>query len=100
MFNWWKNFSFTKTLRTMGKSRRKVAGGTWCCCKSQKKGKQISSRRFRHHTNQLVRTCQFDGLPFRSYKPTSPWDLGGDGKWAIFRIKVDWDEDYLRWLRK
>jgi hypothetical protein len=31
---------------------------------------------------------------------TSPWDLGGDGKWAIFRIKVDWDEDYLRWLRK
>lgn len=76
----------------MGKSRRKVAGGTWCCCKSQKKGKQISSRRFRHHTNQLVRTCQFDGLPFRSYKLTSPWDLGGYGKWAIFGIKVDWDE--------
>ena len=84
----------------MGKSRRKVASGTWCCCKSQKKGKQISSRRFRHHSYQLVRTCQFDGLPFRSYELTSPWDLGGDGKWAIFRIKVDWDEDYLRWLRK
>lgn len=84
----------------MSKSRKKVAGGTCCCCKSQKKGKQVSSRRFRHKANQLVRTSRFEDLPFRPYELTSPWDLGGDGKWATFRMKVDWDDDYLRWLGK
>ena len=62
-----------------------MPGSTWCCCKSQKRRKQASSRKFRRKAHVLIH--QGDNLlPFKSYEVMSPWDLGGDGKhfWGFY----------------
>lgn len=82
----------------MGKSRKKVCGGTNCCCKSQKKGKQLASRRFRRKEHLMIAHQRFDSLPKRSFEITSPWDLGGDGK-RVYSWNPN-DEFYEKCLRK
>ncbi len=82
----------------MGKSRKKVCAGTNCCCKSQKKGKQIASRRFRRKEHLMIEHRMFDSLPRRSIEVTCPWDLGGDGK-SVY----SWNPHnpfYAKWIRK
>lgn len=82
----------------MSRSRKKVCGGTICCCKSQKRGKQIASRRFRCNVHRLMAIGKFDSLPIRSIELTSAWDLGGDGKTVYSRTPGD--EVYERYIRK
>ena len=64
----------------MGKSRKRTPVCTWCCCKSQKRGKQISHRKFRRLEQVLVHSEKFDILPNRQWEIVEQWDLGGDGK--------------------
>lgn len=64
----------------MSKSRKKICGGTNVCCKSQKRGKQFASRKFRRKAYQLLLKGRYDSLPQKSMEVTSPWNLGGDGK--------------------
>lgn len=82
----------------MGKSRKRVCAGTNCCCKSQKKGKQLASRRFRRKEHLLIEHKMFDSLPKRSLEVTCPWDLGGDGK-NVYSWDPN-DEFYAKWIRK
>lgn len=60
----------------MSRSRKKIAGTTWCTCKSRKKGKQMCHRKFRR--------C---GKFFKMIEAMDSWDLGGDGKQV-----VTWDK--------
>ena len=64
---------------------------TWCCCKSQKKGKQASNRKFRRKAHVLLHQGKAHLLPFKSFEVMSPWDLGGDGKhfWG-FHPEEEW----------
>ena len=64
----------------MSKSRKRFPAGTCCCCKSQKRGKQISHRKFRRREHVLMHNQHFEKLPRRQYEITCQWDLGGDGK--------------------
>ena len=63
----------------MSKSRKRFPAGTCCCCKSQKRGKQISHRKFRRREHVLMHNQRFEKLPRRQYEITCQWDLGGDG---------------------
>lgn len=82
----------------MSRSRKKVCGGTICCCKSQKRGKQIASRKFRRNEHRLMAMGKYHSLPIRSIEITSPWDLGGDGK-GVYSWDVK-EEIYLKFTRK
>ena len=64
----------------MSKSRKRFPAGTCCCCKSQKRGKQISHRKFRRLEHVLMHNYHFEKLPMLQYELTRQWDLGGDGK--------------------
>lgn len=82
----------------MSKSRKKTPVSTWCCCKSQKKGKQESHRKFRRRENMLVSSGRYEYLPYRQWEIVEQWDLGGDGKvyWGHFPSEK-W---YIRLMRK
>ena len=67
-------------------------------CKSQKRGKQIASKRFRRRVRILMRLRKYERLPYRSTELTSPWDLGGDGK-CFYGYHPD-KEWYARIMRK
>lgn len=82
----------------MGKSKKKICGGTACCCKSQKHGKQLASRRFRRAEHRLIACMNYESLPLRSIELTSPWDLGGDGKY-VYTWDV-YDEVFRIYTRK
>ncbi len=84
------------TLETMGKSKKKIPAGTWCCCKSQKKGKQFSHRRFRRCERMVLLSGKEVLLPFRQMELTNQYDLGGDGK----RYYHPDDEWFVRVMRK
>ena len=64
----------------MSKSRKRTPVSTWCCCKSQKQGKQFCHRMFRRQERVMIHTNQFERLPCRQWEIVSQWDLGGDGK--------------------
>lgn len=64
----------------MSKSRKRTPAGTYCCCKSQKRGKQLSHRRFRRFERMMIQSGHDERLPIYQRELTSPWDLGGDGK--------------------
>jgi len=64
----------------MSRSRKRFPAGTCCCCKSQKRGKQISHRKFRRLEHVLMHNYHFEKLPMLQYELTRQWDLGGDGK--------------------
>ena len=82
----------------MGKSRKRVCAGTVYCCKSQKKGKQLASRRFRRREHLMINHERFNSLPVRSFEVTNPWDLGGDGK-MVYTWNSN-DEFYAKDIRK
>ena len=69
------NSVFVKKSR----SRKKFPAGVNCCCKSQKKGKKVASKRFRRKVKVLMHQESYEQLPFLSIELTSPWNLGGDG---------------------
>ena len=82
----------------MSRSKKRAPVSTGCCCKSQKRGKQRSSRKFRRFEHQMVATENYDRLLHRSYEVMEPWSLGGDGK---FYYKADpHDEWYTKLMRK
>ena len=64
----------------MSHSFKHFPAGTWICCKSQHKGKKRASRRFRRKATVLLHKGLYLDLPMKSIELTSPWDLGGDGK--------------------
>ena len=64
----------------MGKSRKRTSVSTFCCCKSQKRGKQTSHRRFRRREQEMMHSKILDKLPYRQREIVDQWDLGGDGK--------------------
>lgn len=72
----------------MSRSRKKVAGGTFAVCKSQKRGKQFSNRKFR----AMERLALHHGTepPHKQHEATEPWDLGGDGK-GIYGFGKEYD---------
>lgn len=81
----------------MSKSRKKFPAGTWCCCKSQKRGKVVASKRFRRRTKVLIQQERYANLPLKSIELTSTWDLGGDGKaFYGFHPECEWYEKVLR----
>ena len=83
---------------TMSRSRKRMPGSTWCCCKSQKKGKQASSRKFRRKAHVLLHQGKDHLLPLKSFEVMSPWNLGGDGK-AFFGFHPE-EEWYVKLMRK
>jgi hypothetical protein len=82
----------------MSKSRKRFPAGTCCCCKSQKRGKQISHRKFRRREHVLMHNQHFEKLPRRQYEITCQWDLGGDGK--CFYGWAPEEEWYQKEMRK
>ena len=82
----------------MSKSRKKTPAGTWCFCKSQKKGKQFSHRRFRRYERMVLLSGKEILLPIRQNELTNQYDLGGDGKcYYGYHPKEEW---FLRIMRK
>ena len=67
------------SLSKKSRSRKKFPAGVNCCCKSQKKGKKVASKRFRRKVKVLMHQESYEQLPFLSIELTSPWNLGGDG---------------------
>lgn len=68
----------------MSRSRKQVICSTWVGCKSQKRGKRMSNRRFRRKEHQCMICHSFDRLPMQSKELMYTWDLGGDGKVKTF----------------
>lgn len=93
-----QSMSTHNIYETMSRSRKRMPASTSCCCKSQKKGKQASSRKFRHKAKALLHQGKHHLLPLKSFEVMSPWDLGGDGK-AFFGFHVD-EEWYAKLMRK
>lgn len=82
----------------MGKSKKRTPVTTFCCCKSQKRGKQHSHRKFRRQEHSMMLTGNFAVLPIRQWELTSQWDLGGDGKRYVNPSPEDgW---YIKLMRK
>jgi len=82
----------------MGKSRKRTPVSTWCCCKSQKQGKQMSHRMFRRREHVMVHSELFKNLPLRQWEIVEQWDLGGDGK-AYWGHSPE-EEWYIKLMRK
>ena len=82
----------------MGKSRKKTPVSTWCCCKSQKRGKRVCNRKFRRKEHQAVSMGHLECLPYKSIEIMDPWDLGGDGKYYYHAEPTD--EWYIKLMRK
>ena len=82
----------------MGKSRKKTPVCTWCCCKSQKRGKKISHRKFRRKEAIVIISGEYDLLPTRQWEIVEQWDLGGDGKhYCGHSPNEEW---YIKLMRK
>ncbi len=61
----------------MGKSKKKTPACTWCCCKSQKRGKQISHRKFLRKEATYIITGKYELLPIRQ------WEILNSGIWEV-----------------
>ena len=93
-----KSVSPHNIYETMSRSRKRMPGSTWCCSKSQKKGKQASSRKFRRKEHVSLHQGRDYLLPFKSFEVMRSWDLGGDGK-AFFGFRPE-EEWYVKLMRK
>ena len=82
----------------MGKSRKRTPVSTWCCCKSQKRGKQICHRKFRSMEREMLSHQEWDSIPVRQREVVDPWELGGDGK--VYWYHAPDDEWYIKLMRK
>ena len=90
----------------MSRSRKKNPGHTWCG-RSQKRGKQLSNKRFRRSEHQNITMGNFISLPLRTRELTNQYDLGGDGKGFFcpyrnnkWMLRIDVEEIYRKILRK
>lgn len=83
----------------MSRSRKKIAAGTICICKSQKPGKQMCNRRFRRKERRLLNHGRYSKLPFKPREVIDEWDLGGDGK-RIYTWPEKDKDSYEKWIRK
>ena len=81
----------------MGKSKKRTPISTFCCSKSQKRGKQICHRKYRRIEHMMLRSNNDEHLPIRQYEIVSPWNLGGDGKvyWGHYPDK-EWYKKLMR----
>lgn len=84
----------------MSRSRKKVVSSTWVGCKSQKRGKQMSNRRFRRKERQCLCNSSYEELPHSPNELTDVFNLGGDGKKTEFVLRVDQSVSYQRLKRK
>ena len=82
----------------MSRSRKRTPICCWVCCKSQKRGKRMCNRKFRHQERQKMSVGDFHTLPLRTHEVMSPWNLGGDGK-GYFHPQPE-EEWYIRLMRK
>ncbi len=82
----------------MSRSKKKIPISTICCCKSQKKGKRVCSRLFRHKSRILLNKGKDHLLPIKHIEVTDPWDLGGDGK--TFYGNYPEEEWFVKLMRK
>ena len=82
----------------MGKSRKRTPVSTWCCCKSQKRGKQMCHRKFRRIERIMISLERWENIPIRQREAINPWNLEGDGKtyWHL----VHTDMSYIKLMRK
>lgn len=82
----------------MSRSKKRTPAGTWCHCKSQKKGKKVSHRRFRRKARIVLLSNDETMLPIRQIEITDSWNLGGDGKtYYGYHPNEDW---FMRIMRK
>ena len=82
----------------MSKSKKKTPVSTICCCKSQKRGKQLCHRKFRRRERAMIQKGDYARLPFRMFEVTEQWSLGGDGK-CFFGFNQD-EEWFVKLMRK
>jgi hypothetical protein len=68
----------------MGRNWKKVVCSTYVGCKSQKRGKRMSNRKFRRKERQCLDNSSFEKLPHSPKELTDEWELGGDGKRKSF----------------
>ena len=64
----------------MSRSRKKFPAGVNCCCKSQKKGKKVASKRFRRKVKVLMHQESYERLPFFSIELRSKEFLENSNK--------------------
>ena len=94
-----QEFATSHNIRDiMSRSRKRTPITCWCGCKSQKRGKQFSNRRFRRCERQNIRTGRFGRIPIYPIELTPSWDLGGDGKGYFHASPTD--EWYIKLMRK
>ena len=93
-----KSMSPHSIYETMSRSRKRMPCGTWYGCKSQKKGKKVSSRKFRRKVHMLLSQGEYQDLPSKPFEIMDPWDLGGDGK-TFFGFHPD-EEWFVKLMRK
>ena len=82
----------------MSRSRKRTPVTCWVGCKSQKRGKQICSRKFRRQVHQLISVGRLEQLPFLMREVMESWDLGGDGKGYVHADSSE--EWFVKMMRK
>lgn len=82
----------------MSRSRKRLPYALGAGCKSQKRGKQMCNRKFRHRERQNISMGEFEHLPHHQIEVMDQWDLGGDGKFYYHADETD--EWYVRMMRK
>lgn len=79
----------------MSRSRKRNPGGGFTTSMSDKPGRTIDNRRYRHYMNQMVRKGEEDIEP--PHLKTNPWNHPKDGKQYWIEGKT-WDNG--SWMRK
>ena len=60
----------------MSRSRKRLPYTLGAGCKSQKRGKQVCNRKFRHRERQNISMGKFEHLPHHQIEVMDQWDLG------------------------
>jgi len=63
----------------MSRSYKKHPGGGWTCSESDKPGKKMDHRRYRHYYKDKIRHEEYDDIEPPEYKE-NPWNWPKDGK--------------------
>lgn len=78
----------------MSRSYKKNPGGGFTTEMSDKKGKIVDHRRYRHYYKNMIRHEKYDEIEPPEYKE-NPWNWPKDGKQYWPEGKNDWT-----WMRK
>ena len=82
----------------MSRSRKRLPYTVGAGCRSQKRGKRVCNKKFRHRVRQAIKSGRWERLPYHQIEVMDPWDLGGDGKYYYHGDeKSEW---YIRLMRK